>query len=541
MTGPIHTVSYEYEPGRNAMTSVENLETVGTESLVSQYEYSYNEVGQRKGRTQTGTALIDSSDDFNYDGLGQVTNVVNSVNTTLAWNPLYAYDDIGNRDGTITDLNGAVDYTADLLNQYDAIGTDTPTYDVDGNLSSRGDWTFTWNGENRLIEATDGVNTLRFEYDTQGRLVKKTENGFTEIYLYDGWNRIATFAGAAPSTTYVWGLDLSGSLQGAGGVGGLLKEGALYPLYDANGNIMQKLDATASVQMNVTYDPFGNIIDGTLVGEYGFSTKPLLNGVNLYYYGFRYYDPETGRWPNRDPIGERGGLNLYVFAINNSLSFIDVLGLSSGSDKDGGKGPAHVQYSKASELNQVMVLGYVGDGANPENKESGVALAVAATVELKKYDVDLYKWGTYSDAVLARLKEHVDDGRKKKNCFMTIIIVGHSYGGDRAFSVANWFEDQLNSEEMNFPHKIHLFSIDSIIRGTRGIATSEGPDFSPETFQNYYQTDGESIYKLIGGSIPGAENTHVRGTQHTAIDNDVAGVISKKIIQILNSIDANEK
>jgi hypothetical protein len=45
------------------------------------------------------------------------------------------------------------------------------------------------------------------------------------------------------------------------------------------------------------------------------------------FYGFRYYDPETGRWPNRDPMGENGGINLYGFASNASLILFDLLGL----------------------------------------------------------------------------------------------------------------------------------------------------------------------------------------------------------------------
>jgi RHS repeat-associated protein len=44
------------------------------------------------------------------------------------------------------------------------------------------------------------------------------------------------------------------------------------------------------------------------------------------YYGYRYYDPVTGRWPSRDPIGERGGLNLYGFVSNRTTGFVDVLG-----------------------------------------------------------------------------------------------------------------------------------------------------------------------------------------------------------------------
>lgn len=47
----------------------------------------------------------------------------------------------------------------------------------------------------------------------------------------------------------------------------------------------------------------------------------------LRYYGYRYYDPSTGRWPSRDPIEEDGGLNLYGFVENDGINYIDILGL----------------------------------------------------------------------------------------------------------------------------------------------------------------------------------------------------------------------
>jgi len=95
--------------------------------------------------------------------------------------------------------------------------------------------------------------------------------------------------------------------------------------------------------MSVDYDPFGNIISGTLVGEYGFSTKPLIDDLDWYYYGFRYYDPQTGRWPSRDPIGENwetAEFNVYAFVRNDSLSWVDLLGQEispSEFDKWGGQ------------------------------------------------------------------------------------------------------------------------------------------------------------------------------------------------------------
>jgi hypothetical protein len=49
------------------------------------------------------------------------------------------------------------------------------------------------------------------------------------------------------------------------------------------------------------------------------------------YYGYRYYDPKSGRWPSRDPIGEEGGVNLYGFIGNDGVNAWDVLGLSKNS------------------------------------------------------------------------------------------------------------------------------------------------------------------------------------------------------------------
>ena len=332
ITAPQHSVSYTYETNRDLMTLLEN-QVSGTS--VSKYEYTYDALSRRKMRTQSGSVINSTSTDtFSYNDRSEVTGSSNSVETVAEWNPTYNYDKIGNRTSS-TGLFEA-NYTSNELNQYSVItapsAVNSPTYDLDGNLTSDGgSWMYTWNNENRLQSATDGTTTLNFTYDYQGRLVKKDDGTDIEIYLYDGWNRI--FAISNPESqiettkSFLWGLDLSGNFQGAGGVGGLLKEGDLYPAFDANGNIMQKLDSEGTTVMSVNYDPFGNIIEGTLVGDYGFSTKPLIGDLNWYYYGFRYYDPVTGRWLNRDPLGESGGLNVYSFVNNKSTDRYDYLGL----------------------------------------------------------------------------------------------------------------------------------------------------------------------------------------------------------------------
>jgi RHS repeat-associated protein len=80
------------------------------------------------------------------------------------------------------------------------------------------------------------------------------------------------------------------------------------------------------------YDPFGNTIKATGVAAnvqpFGFSTKYTDTETGLCYYGYRYYSPATGRWPNRDPIEEDGGLNLYGFVDNSIPNAVDATGLT---------------------------------------------------------------------------------------------------------------------------------------------------------------------------------------------------------------------
>ena len=148
---------------------------------------------------------------------------------------------------------------------------------------------------------------------------------------------ISTISGASTNTTevqYFWGMDLSETLQGAGGVGGLLavsSNGSFYfPAYDNNGNITKYIDENGNVVAAYEYDDFGRLLSssGPMSDffRFRFSTKYFDAETSLYYYGERFYSPVLMRWLNRDPIEEDGGLNQYAFCENNSVSFFDKLG-----------------------------------------------------------------------------------------------------------------------------------------------------------------------------------------------------------------------
>ena len=258
----------------------------------------------------------------------------------------YAYDTIGNRLWSAENT-----YTANNLNQYTSIlcASALPreiSHDADGNMTSDGVFTYTYDSASRLTSvSSNGILLVTNQYDCKGRRVRKTAPTSETTFLYDGWNLIyeREIAGTVTNETYYyWGKDISGSLQGAGGVGGLLylkRNGTIYvPHRDANGNIVRYIDTAGNVVAEYTYGAFGNTLSATGaladVFHFRFSTKYLDLETDLYYYGYRFYSPVLMRWLNRDPIEEAGGENLYSFCRNDPTRFVDIHGLGRWNFND---------------------------------------------------------------------------------------------------------------------------------------------------------------------------------------------------------------
>ncbi len=194
----------------------------------------------------------------------------------------------------------------------------------------------------RIAKKVFQLETSNLEPETW-RLVKDLR------FVYDGWNMIAeldhSFAtgpgltGSRVNRTFLWGEDLSGTMTGAGGVGGLLSttyQGTTYHVCsDANGNVTGLVPTSGpqagQLIARYDYDPFGNRITNTGpdvdLCPFGFSSKYTDSETGLVYFGYRYYSPELGRWPSRDPIEEQGGINLYGMVGNDPVNQVDYLGL----------------------------------------------------------------------------------------------------------------------------------------------------------------------------------------------------------------------
>jgi RHS repeat-associated protein len=167
------------------------------------------------------------------------------------------------------------------------------------------------------------------------RRVAKSVGGVTRTFLYDGWAMIQETSGTQ-TNSYVYGLDLSGSMQGAGTIGGILSaslnDAQAFYFYDANGNVSDLADVSGNSLAHYEWDPYGNATVSTGIlastNPFRFSTKYTDDETGLVYYGYRYYSPGLGRWVSRDPIMEKGGNNIYAFAANDSIGNTDYLGLA---------------------------------------------------------------------------------------------------------------------------------------------------------------------------------------------------------------------
>ncbi|QHI69274.1 RHS repeat domain-containing protein [Tichowtungia aerotolerans] len=205
-------------------------------------------------------------------------------------------------------------------------------YDDDGNLTTDGKNIYVYNAENRLVLVSNFQYQVSYSYDYQGRMFKRTVNGVQHDYQWDGWNIIRETSHSA-TNVFTWGLDLSGSLQGAGGVGGLMSASLggtnVFYGFDANGNVTDLVRSDGSVAAQYDYDSFGNLLidSATISGNpFKFSTKFWEPETGLLHYELRPYLPKIGRWLSRDPIEEDGGLNLYVFTKNAVVNSFDLLG-----------------------------------------------------------------------------------------------------------------------------------------------------------------------------------------------------------------------
>ena len=279
--------AYQYDSLGQVTNSVKHF---ADGSLVpgQQFGYGFDDIGNRQQTTSGGDAAGNSLRLANYtnNALNQITqrdvpgyvdiNGVSLVANTVTVNGTNVY-----RKGEYFRRElGVTNTTSPLWTNITVVATGqanasvagnvfvpkTPeqlSYDLDGNRINDGRFSYSWDGENRLIGITNSTGVgLRYNlncaYDSQSRRLQKivATNGvgiYTNKFIYDGWNLVAILdATNGLDRTFQWGTDLSGSAQGAGGVCGLISmtiwrgtnAGTYFYAYDGNGNVAALINAS---------------------------------------------------------------------------------------------------------------------------------------------------------------------------------------------------------------------------------------------------------------------------------------------------------
>jgi len=363
-------------------------ESSGTPRQNEQLAYGYDAANNLQYRTNG--AMVQT---FTVNSLNEISNVTRTgpftetgstpspaSSVTVNGGAAQTYGDFTFARTNITLNNGNNSFTNIAQNVYGVNATNTfslnlPTpvnfqYDANGNLTNDGTRVFSYDAENQLTnvfvsnlwQATflyDGMNRRRIERDytwQSGVWVQTNE----VRYIYDGLLVIQERdTNNAPSVTYTRGLDLSMTLSGAGGIGGMLgrtdTNGSTFYHADGNGNVTALIDANENIVARYEYDAYGRLINKTGpmadANRYRFSSKEVHPNSGLVYYLYRYYDPNLQRWLNRDPLGDYGNVrfvfarysltgrqpfpfekwgdpNLYGFVGNDPILYLDYIGLT---------------------------------------------------------------------------------------------------------------------------------------------------------------------------------------------------------------------
>jgi RHS repeat-associated protein len=341
-----------------------------TGTPIDAWQWGYNEASNRTWKKNL-VATPGQDEAYGYDGLYQVirdaVGTLNTNRTAIGGVPAeeedFTYDPTGNWLGYRKEANGSVVLDQSRSNNKDNQLTQIDgssallSYDRAGNATkvppgTGTDWTKyyqpVWDAWNRIVEVKDenGSSVQKNAYDGLARrITREVASVVTHTYWSDRWKPLEERIGSSTSAarSYLWGerpghrdelilrdRDTDGN--------GTLDE-RLYATMDYfNGTAV--LNTSGAVQERYAYSAFGvrRIMEADFLPrtasdfdwDFGFQGQFRDADTGWSNYGFRYYVPELGRWINRDPIGERGGMNLYNFSTNNPINFNDILGLQGG-------------------------------------------------------------------------------------------------------------------------------------------------------------------------------------------------------------------
>jgi len=230
-----------------------------------------------------------------------------------------------------------------------AIGArlESSTYDAQDRLLTQGNWSLSWTPDGDLATRIDTAQNRAwsFRYDDLHELEAVTlPDGRNVSYVLDGMGRrIARAIDGVRTDAWLYGpagniiaeVDDLGSpiteFVYAGPIHApafMTRGGATYRyVTDIRGSVRLVIDtASGAVVQQIDYDRWGRVVSDTNPGfqPFGFASGLYDVDTGLVRFGARDYDPEIGRWTQKDPLGfAAGDTSLYVYGFGDPVSFVD--------------------------------------------------------------------------------------------------------------------------------------------------------------------------------------------------------------------------
>ena len=244
------------------------------------------------------------------------------VDGASVWQQTFAYDSFGNINKTgNSSFNPSYSSTTNRMNQ---IGSSTPTYDANGNVTNDFLHTYAWDANGRPV-TIDGVGVT---YDALGRMVEQNRSGTYTQFEYSPTGFVMhTLHGQAPQIAF--------SPLPAGANAIYTATGLAYRHADWLGSARLVTNPNQTVAGDVAYAPFGETYASSGTPWLSFTGIEQDTSSNLYDFPAREYGIQ-GRWPSPDPAGmssvslsDPQTLNRYAYVRNSPLNSIDALGLNA--------------------------------------------------------------------------------------------------------------------------------------------------------------------------------------------------------------------
>lgn len=282
--------------------------------------------------------------DYDYNALLQLTLEKSNIEHH------YSYDSIGNRlkrDGS--------SYKINELNELIEAEGKAYTYHPNGNIATKtlkgNTWTYQSNPLNQIVSVKDAdQNMVSFTYDLTGkRLSKRIDAKGKKSKILRFFYLDETEIGCVDEKGIIVELKIPSNPNNSESpcIAIEAKREIYVPMYDLQGNIVCLLDHTnRKVVESYRYSIYGEeeitnqagkTVSNSLVGNpWRYRGKRVDKETGLIYFGYRYYDPEIGRWVSPDPLGTIDGPNLYAFVHNNPLKYVDDFGFNAKTDENCG-------------------------------------------------------------------------------------------------------------------------------------------------------------------------------------------------------------